>query len=303
MKNYSLIAVTITAMFTTMFPGCGGGGGKEPAGVNRPPVIDNVALSPLTPNINSEITAQILSHDPDGDPITYKVVWFVNQREVGEGQFLKYETVKKGDVLLAEVTPNDGKTWGSPVKSPAVTVLSSEPRILSVKYTPNPVYANTPQITVDADAEDPDGDTLDLFCNYLVHNKVLPETISILNLAPLNLKKHDTIFASATVDDGSTRSRPFEFPIVISDAPPELQTETEVIKLDIRDVNYPVPITDPDGDRLSFELLKPPPGMTIDKNTGILSGSADENRTIVVTVRATDPEGAYLDAKFTLVGQ
>lgn len=281
---------------------CNGGNQPGTAG-NTPPVVTEVTLSPVNPTMHSEITAQILSQDKNGDPITYKIKWFVNNGEVGEGQFFKLADVKQGDAIFAEVTPFDGKDWGAAKRSSSVTIQSSKPRVLSVKVVPAPVYANTPQLTVDAMVEDVDQDSVNIFCHYVFHDRLLTDTLPVLNLTPLGLKKHDTLYTAVFADDGSSQSEPFQMTIIISNAPPELNTEAEVLKLRMDNINYPVPITDPDGDPITFELIKPPAGLTIDKKTGVVNGNLTGMTSVEVTVRATDNEDAYLDSKFTLTEQ
>ena len=109
---------------------------KDKTIVNTPPKINEVTLLPLNPTIQSEITARILSSDKEGDPITYKVKWFVNGQEIGEGMFFKHEEIKKGDEVYAEITPFDGKEWGKPVKTDEITIGGLPPKILAVKIAP-----------------------------------------------------------------------------------------------------------------------------------------------------------------------
>lgn len=281
----------------------GGGGGQTVTPGNTPPVVTEVTLTPINPTIHAEITAQILSQDKDGDPITYKIKWFVNNAEVGEGQLFKYEDIKQGDAIFAEVTPFDGKDWGKAKRSTSVTIQSSKPRVLSVKVVPAPVYANTPQLTVDAMVEDLDQDAVNIFCHYIYHDRLLTDTLPVLNLGPLGLKKHDTLYTAVYAADSASQSEPFQMTIIISNAPPSLNTEAEILKLRMDNINYPVPISDPDGDAITFELVNPPAGLTIDRNTGVINGNLTGMNSVEVTVRATDSEGAYLDSKFTLTEQ
>ena len=295
---------TIILILTGLLVACGGGGGdKNATPGNTAPIVNEVTLSPLNPSVNSEITAQITGFDKEGDPLTYEVKWYVNRRSVGEGMLLKYEDIKKGDAIYAEVTAFDGKNRGLPVKSEEVTIGSSEPRLIAVKVVPEPIYATSPEIRLDATVEDADQDSVDLFCYYYVNDRVLPETMNVLSLPPLNLKKHDTINASAFATDGSARSQPFPFYIIVSNSPPELQVENETVKMPMDNLNYQVPITDPNGDRMTFALTGAPEGVIIEPTTGVITGNAGDARSIEVTVRATDVEGAYLDAKFTIIGQ
>jgi hypothetical protein len=268
--------------------------------VNNPPVVQNITLLPLHPTVQSEITARILSSDKDGDPISYQVKWFVNGQEIGEGMSFAYSDIKKGDNIFAEVTPHDGKVSGATVRSSEITISGLPPRIVSLSIMPEVVYVTTPQVVLNALFEDPDQDTINLIVHWLAKDQVLPDTSNVLNLPPLGLKKNDVITGAAFADDGQHRSEAFSFEIFVANSPPAFTTKTDSVKCATDSVHYTLPIYDPDGDPLEFELLDAPTGINIDAGQGIIYGDAGEDEAFEVMVRATDTDGAYLDAQFTL---
>ncbi len=267
---------------------------------NTPPEVQSINIMPVTPTVQSEITVQITGSDKEGDPITYQVRWFVNDREIGEGMSFKYEDIKTGDKIHADVTPYDGKAYGNSKQSNSVTIGGQVPRILSVKYAPESVFVTTPTVALDAVIDDPDQDTVSLFCNWLIHDRVVAETLPTLNLSGTNLRKGDTIYASAYAWDNEGRSNPFEFAIVVSNSPPALQEE-KMATLRLDSLSYKVPIVDPDNDPMTFELLRGPDSVWIDRNSGVLYGRPGDVSSIEVTVRATDQAGATLVAELTLI--
>jgi len=294
MKTKVILAALMAILFNC------GGKKEEGTGKNNPPVINEVTLLPQHPTIQTEITAQILSLDKDGNPITYIVKWFVNGKEIGEGMSFKYEEIKKGDKISAEVTPYDNKDYGEPFKTNAITVGGIPPRILSLKITPESLFVTTPQVTVSAIVEDPDMDTVKIFCHWLVNDAVIPDTSNFLNLKSFSLKKNDIITASAVAYDDVSGSEPFPFELHIANSAPVISTRDDSVKCKPESLYYPVPISDPDNDPLTFELLEAPEGVSIDRRNGTIYGNAGDARRIEVMVRATDPDGAYLEARFTL---
>lgn len=281
-------------------------GGKKEEGTtasNDAPVLQSVTLLPLSPNVHSEITARILASDKDGDPITYQVKWFVNDEEIGEGMSLTYPEIKKGDKIFAEVTPYDGKAYGKAMRSGDVTIGGMAPRIISVSVMPEMVYVTTPQITLNALFEDADQDEIELVVHWLAKDEVLNNTSNVLQLSSLGLKKSDVITGTAFADDGDDRSEPFPFEITIANSPPAFRMKIDSVKCATDSVHYTLPIFDPDGDPLSFELLDAPAGIMIDRENGIIYGTAGQTEVFEVFVRATDSEGAYLDAQFTLAAK
>lgn len=267
---------------------------------NTPPVINNVVLLPAHPTAQSEIQAQITSSDKDGDPITYEIKWFLNNELIGEGMLFSHEEVEKGDRILAEVRPYDGKDYGKAVRSPEVVIGNLAPRILSVSITPESVFVTTPQIVLTAMAQDPDGDSVSLYAHWVVGDDVVDDTSNALQLRNHDVKKNDVIHGSAFVSDGVNQSEPFLFEVHIANAPPVFTTQIDSVKCTPDSVYYPLPIMDPDNDRITYELVEAPSGLRINQENGVITGSVGDVQTFDIVVRATDTDGAFLEAKFTL---
>ncbi len=295
-KGVLLVSLVGLVLFVV---GCGGGKREGVAG-NNPPVINEVSLLPLNPTIQSEIRVRILASDKDGDPLTYKVEWFVNDEKIGEGMSLKYEEAKKGDRISALVTPYDGKEWGGSVKTGEITIGGLPPRIVSLNITPESLFTTTERVVVSAMVEDPDNDSIRLIVHWLVKDEVISDTSNVLDLRKYNLKKNDIVTGAAFAFDGEFKSDEFPFELHIANSAPVFSTRIDSVKARPESVYYQVPIVDPDGDKLTFELLSAPRGVFIDKNSGVIYGNAGEVNSFEVLVRATDTEGAYLDARFTL---
>ncbi len=292
--------IWVLSIILVVFLGIACGGKKDGVPGNTPPQISEVTLLPLNPSIGSEISVRITATDKEGDPLTYAVRWFVNNNEIGEGMSFKYEEAKMGDRIFAEVTPFDGKESGKPVKSREVTLGGLPPRIVSASITPESLFVHTPQIVVTAIVEDPDGDSTTVFVHWMLNDDRIPDSSNVLNLRKLKLKKNDRITGGAVASDGSSMSEPFMFELEIANSAPMFSTRTDSVIASPDSLYYRVPIIDPDGDQLTFELLSAPTGVMIEKNTGVIYGNAGNVNTFEVLVRATDTDGAYLDAKFTL---
>lgn len=300
MKRYFVVFLLILAFSVVR---CGSK--KEEGGVagNNPPEIKSISLLPLNPTVQSEITARILSSDRDGDPITYEVKWYVNEREIGEGMSLTYDEIKKGDKIFADITPFDGKDYGKEMRSGEITIAGLPPRIISLSIIPEIIHVTTSQVVLNALFEDPDGDSIKLIAHWLAKDEMLPDTSNVLQLSRLGLKKNDVITGAAFADDGEHRSEAFTFEIMVANAPPAFRTKIDSVKCSTDSVYYQLPIFDPDGDPLTFEILEAPSGISIDAQQGIIYGAAGTIEVFEVAVRATDTDGAYLDARFTLTAK
>lgn len=301
MKSFAkqFFLILIVSLFITH---CGNGKKQEQGGdaTNTPPTITEVSLLPLNPTVQSRIQAEILSADKDGDPVTFNVKWFLNGAEIGEGMSLGYDEVQRGDRIFAKVTPYDGKAYGKSVMSNEVILGGSPPRIISLQVAPESVFVTTPRVVVSALVEDPDKDSIRIVIHWVVENEVIPDTVNALDLKRFGLKKNDVIRGSAFADDGEFRTEGFLFELIIANAPPVFSREIDSVKCNPQNINYKLPIFDPDGDAITYELLDAPTGIMIDENTGTVYGSAGEVTSFEITIRATDTDGAYMEAQFTL---
>jgi hypothetical protein len=126
-------------------------GGQESA--NHPPTIDNARLQLESSNNRDAIRVIVVGSDKDNDAVTFEYEWFRNGEPAGNGDTLS--EFKRGDKIVAKVTPFDGKDYGTP-KSMSLEIKNSTPKITGykeIKFDGNN-YAG--QII----ASDPDGDTL-----------------------------------------------------------------------------------------------------------------------------------------------
>jgi hypothetical protein len=100
--------------------------------------------------------------------------------------------------------------------------------------------------------------------------------------------------------DGDTVSSPYVLEIEITNSPPMLSAEQDSIPYSPDSIAYMLPIVDPDGDHIRYELIEAPYGLSIDQNFGIVHGTVAETKPFEIVVRATDTEGAFLNARFTI---
>jgi len=157
-------------------------------------------------------------------------------------------------------------------------------------------------ISLPAPANDPDGDTL---------------AYSVTGLPPGLSIDSGTGLISGTIDNSGASSSPFateirtEDPGGLFDVDTFTWTVTEVPNLapvfdqDLLDrvaaegdlITLPSPATDPDGDTLAYSAIGLPPGLSIDPNTGSISGTVSVGATAgspyAVTIRAEDPDTAF----------
>ena len=125
----------------------------EQESANHPPIIDKARLQLESSNNRDIIKVVASGTDKDNDPVTFEYEWFRNGEPAGNGDTLS--GFKRGDKIVANVTPFDGKDYGAP-KSLTLEISNTTPKITGYK-----------EIKFDGNnyegriiASDPDGDAL-----------------------------------------------------------------------------------------------------------------------------------------------
>jgi hypothetical protein len=136
---------------------------------NSYPETVSAELSPLAPRTGEVVRVVAKGRDADGDPVTFRVRWFVNDKEIsGESSDLfSLKTVPKGSWLHAEVQSFDGIAAGSKMLTSKVLVVNSPPVVdrVTIAQGDGSVYSASVMVT------DPDGDPV------TIHQKTLPEGV------------------------------------------------------------------------------------------------------------------------------
>jgi hypothetical protein len=125
---------------------------------NSPPWIVDAGMEPAAPTTGAIARAVVHSKDPDGDPVSVRYTWFVDDRKVAEGaDSFQLAGVRKGSLVHFQAVPNDGTNDGGWRYSPRYTVVNSPP---VVRSRPPETIGPGGLFTHTIVAEDPDGDPL-----------------------------------------------------------------------------------------------------------------------------------------------
>src|SRR5262249_32023256 len=100
--------------------------------VDTAPVIDSVVIDQANPKTNDTLSVTVVSHDDDGDAVTYSYQWHKNGSPISGavGATLNLATAgngDKGDQISVTVTPTAASVNGSAVTAAAVTVQTTAP--------------------------------------------------------------------------------------------------------------------------------------------------------------------------------
>jgi hypothetical protein len=123
---------------------------------NLAPTIVQVVMRPLGQiNAGTDVTANPMATDPEGNEIEYRYAWRVNGDPAGgDGPTLPASEFRRGDRIELEVVASDGSNESEPLVSPAIEVANAAPRVVS---QPGPIGSDG-VFRYKIQAEDPDGD-------------------------------------------------------------------------------------------------------------------------------------------------
>jgi hypothetical protein len=157
-------------------------------------------------------------------------------------------------------------------------------------------------LTATVAATDADGDPLTYFYQWRKNGTDLAgRTSSTLNLSQAgNGDRGDQISVRVTASDGKATSTPVtSAPVTVVNSDPSFtQNLTDRTGTEGEVVNLSAGATDPDGDALTYEATGLPPGLSIDPDSGLISGAIASGATSgsPYPAEVTVSDGAQVDA-------
>lgn len=269
---------------------------------NHPPVIRRVSLQPVPLISHGPLSVSVEAQDLDRDEVRFRYRWFVNGKLVAERSIETMEPTifKRGDQVVVEVVPSDGKSEGASVKSQSLVVGNSSPVVSHVTIEPNE-EAFSRRVLAKADVMDPDGDSFSVTYRWSKNDKVVLEGESN-ELDITDLKTNDTIQVEVVAKDGTTTGKPLSSDVFsMNNTPPTIVSLPASAKKDGQ-YTYQVQANDPDGDALSYSLEVAPSGMTIHPQTGLVqwTPAAGTRGSHQIRVVAKDLKGGFATQEFDL---
>lgn len=165
--------------------------------------------------------------------------------------------------------------------------VNHPPEVVYVRLSPSLVYPGT-VIRAEVEGRDMDGDFVTFYYEWKRNGETI---VGELNdeLDTNGFMKGDVITLTVTPFDGKdTGTSRRSLPVIVANRPPEITSIPSVSVTDNRYV-YQVKATDPDGDSITFSLEDPPPGMTIDPQTGLIEWELpEEGDSFEIKVMVTD---------------
>ena len=276
----------------------GGPGGGVPL-----PVLSSAAIVTSDPISANPLSLQFATDSGEARMEFFTFKWYVDGTAVDgvNTNVLEPERFRKGSKVEAEVIATDGTRMGPPFRTRPVTIKNSPPAVTSANIQPVPAFAGD-VLSVSASGSDRDNDTVKFEVQWLV-NGASAAGNEQGQLSTAGMKKKDRITAMVTPFDGEDHGTPEPTNyLVLSNRNPDI-TSAPPSGLQNGTLTYQVVAKDEDGDTITYSLVAGPPGMTIDKNTGLIKWDApivQAKEQITVKIAADDGDGGVVYQEFSM---
>jgi hypothetical protein len=221
---------------------------------NQAPPAAELTLEPAAPTTGDALTLTVVQGaDPDGDPLTTSIAWFLDGDPQGEhrgADSIPAEATAKGQVWRAYAVPSDGALEG-PARSVEVTILNTPPSVVHLGFDP-PAPLATDTVEAVVETEDADHDELSLVYLWTREGDGATHSAAVLDVDDLARGQRWTL--EVTPADDEVDGEPARAVVDIENSPPTITS----VSLEPTDPTVETTITasaegdDVDGDAVSF---------------------------------------------------
>ncbi|MCK4647767.1 putative Ig domain-containing protein [Candidatus Pacearchaeota archaeon] len=266
---------------------------------NTPPVLDSIGNKQVDENELLQFT--ISGTDADGDDLTYSASGLPSGASFNPSTktFSWTPTYTQSGTYQVKFTVSDGKATDSKTITITVKDVDEEPNNApEITSTPITEINEKETYTYQVTATDADEDTL----TYSLTQNPLGFSINsntglITGTAPEVTSDTDYDIIVQVFDGEDYTTQPYILTVknVVPGNNDPIITTTAVTQVDEnQDYSYDVEASDPDGDALTYSLTENPTWLSINSNTGLITGTAPEvsfDTNYSITVKVSDGNG------------
>ena len=219
----------------------------------------SVFVVPSSPSRISPPSVSVRTAPGQGAEIG-NVTWFVNDTRQAEGNQLAPSLFQRGDKIKAVVKLRTGAVE-MVLTTPEVQADNALPVVEQVRIEPQaPTTGSTVRAIVSA--RDPDGDPLTFQYQWYIDNVLAPGAGDAFTLK--GIRKGSSVHVRATPNDGFADGGWKYSPVYeIVNALPVVKNQAPTTIPPSRLLTHAIVAEDPDGDPLTYTLVKGPGGLTL----------------------------------------
>ncbi len=255
---------------------------------NAPPDVDSVSVSPSSPATADSLSCTATGSDADGDSVSFSYSWTISGTEVGTSSSLSSSSTASGDTVTCTVTPSDGTDDGS-TSSDSVTIANTAPVVSSVSISPSsPSTGDT--LTCSVSASDADDDTLTTTYSWTISGTEVGTSSTLDGSATTG---GDSVFCSATVDDGNGGTDSGSGSVTIVNSAPSVGSVaiTPSSPGTGDDLSCSFLASDPDGDTLTYSYSWSIASSEVGTASTLSSSATSKGAAVTCEVTADDGNG------------
>ncbi|WP_185155459.1 putative Ig domain-containing protein [Rudanella paleaurantiibacter] len=302
---------TASGTFNVTVTANDGQGGSVNAGfqlnvapANQPPVLVNGGIpSPqsATVGIGFSTTTAAAFSDPDGGTLAYSAAGLPAGLSINPTTGVISGTPTASGTFNVTVTANDGQGGSVSAGFQLNVSPANQPPVVVNGGIPSPQSATVGigfSTTTAAAFSDPDGGTLTYAAAGLPAGLSINPTTGVISGTPTT---SGTFNVTVTANDGQggSVSTGFQLNVAPNGAPSVTSPGDQSLTLNTP-ASFTVVATDPEGGTLTYAATGLPANLTINPNTGVVTGTPSQTGVFPVTVTVTDPQGTTSSVSFNV---
>ena len=276
-----------------------GNGGKATQSYNIEVIDDN-----LPPQITNQIPTRI----PSGKYFSHQV-----EAVDPEGQKISYSLASQASGMT--MNSNGLISWGNPQPGRyPITVVVADPhgakdqQSVVIAVSGKPSFISTPIIngtinqpyTYFAQAKDSGGGTITYNLSQAPQGMTINTQTGEINWQP-SQESVENITVEAMNEDGSIVTQSYKLTISAQkNRTPTITSKPKTYIAENTQYSYQATATDPDGDNLTWSLIKARDGIKIDSKTGLVSWTKTAIGSYPIVIGVSDQRGGVATQEYTL---
>lgn len=272
---------------------------------NRPPSY--TSAPPTRVATGGAYSYQAAATDPDGDVVTFSLLFGPTDSDLSDGFDDAFRVSPDGlaewpfalpdDDAVREVgirasDPNGG--YADQIYPLTVGAVSGNPNAPSLYGTPGTLAEVGILYLYQPVASDPDGDVLAFSLTQAPTGMTIDANTGRVTWTPA-VVGIESVVLEVTDNRGGRATQSWNIEIVPAGSvnqPPVVTSVPDTLAIIDELYSYQVIGSDPEGGTVEYELIGPPPGMQIDRTSGLVEWTPNTLGDFRVAVRVIDPEGA-----------